>query len=94
MTRAKKEPETLGRVSARKVLDGAKKFVGKDVIVIGKTRGGDFYRAQSMPNKSVADYDHAIKLLEECLKRMKKNRRTAEQVEREAAAKRGIPVPA
>jgi hypothetical protein len=73
----KKERLTLGRVAARRVLDGAKKHATRDVVVIGKGKDGDLYLASSMPNRCSQELLPQIALVQEALKRLRRYHRNA-----------------
>lgn len=71
--------ETNRRVAAKKVLEAAKKYAGKDVIVVAQDRAGEFYLATSMPTTTPEDFDRQIAFVQEGLKRLRKYRANMER---------------
>lgn len=63
---------TNRRVAAKKVLDGAKKHAGKDVLVVSNDKGGNLYLASSLPSSSSQWIEAQIKLLNEGIKLLRR----------------------
>lgn len=73
---------TNRRVAARKVLDGAKKHASKDVLVVSKSKDGEFYLASSMSSSCTQHIDEQIALMQEGLKLLRRVRQEQARVER------------
>src|SRR5690606_6095979 len=72
---------TLGRVSALRVLDGAKRHATRDVLVIGKCRDGGLFLASSMPNRSSQELQAQMTVMREALMQMARYHRNAQRAE-------------
>lgn len=77
---------TVGRIAAKKVLDGAKKYASKDVIVVSKNRAGELYLATSMPSGHSLHVAEQIAMVSEALKQLKRIHRHQQAREAKAAA--------
>lgn len=75
---------TTRRMAAKKVLDGAKKYASKDVIVVSKDKAGEIYLASSMPSGHSLHIAQQIAMVNEALKQLKRIQR--HQMTREAKA--------
>lgn len=80
---------TNRRVAAKKVLEGAKKYASKDVIVISQDSEGGLYLASSMPSGSSQSMEAQIKLCNEGLKKLRRVHR--EHLQQEAKQRRSAP---
>jgi hypothetical protein len=76
---------TNRRVAAKKVLDGAKKYAGKDVIVVSKDKAGNLYLASSMPSGSSQQLEAQITLVNEGLKLLRRVHRKEQRREKAVA---------
>ena len=76
---------TNRRVAAKKVLDGAKKYAGKDVVVVSNDKEGNVYLASSMPSGSSQQLQAQITLVNEGLKVLRRIHRKEQRRERAVA---------
>lgn len=73
---------TNRRVAAKKVLDGAKKYASKDVLVVSKGKTGELYLASSMPSGCSQHVEASLKLLDEARKLLQRIHRKLKQQEK------------
>ncbi len=73
---------TNRRMSARKVLDTAKKYASKDVLVVSQDRAGEVYLASSMPSGSSQHIEAQLKLLHEATKLLRRIHRKQQRLEK------------
>lgn len=70
------------RQRAHRLLAEAARHVGPDVVVISSGLTGDGYLATSIPTRSAADLETAIKLTNEALKKLRRWQRRLRHQER------------